>query len=61
MGQITIEIPQNISRKFRIMSEESASKILSALERLAHKEMDEDEDLLGVWDTPEKSAEKVPA
>lgn len=61
MGQITIEIPQNISRNFRIISEESASKILFALERLAHKEMDEDEDLLGVWEIPEKPVNKIPA
>jgi len=61
MGQITIEIPQNISRNFRIISEESADKILSALERLAHKEMDEDEDLLGVWELPEKPVNKIPA
>jgi hypothetical protein len=38
MGQITIEIPQNINRNYQIVSESSAQKFLSYLEELIKEE-----------------------
>jgi sulfatase maturation enzyme AslB (radical SAM superfamily) len=38
MGEITIEIPQELNRKYRLVSESSARKVLSNLERLVKKE-----------------------
>ncbi|CAN5322536.1 hypothetical protein BH10ACI1_BH10ACI1_34330 [soil metagenome] len=60
MGQIIIEIPQDVNRKYRIESEDSAQKFLSNLERLMPKEKpDEDEDILGLWTVPEKVKQKT--
>jgi len=48
MGQIIIEIPQNVNRTYRIVSEDAAKKLLETLERHAQKE-EENEDILGLW------------
>lgn len=62
MGQIIIEIPQAGQQKFRIISEESAGKIISALERIMQKEiLEDDEDILGIWTVREKNAKKTAA
>ncbi|HMS39973.1 MAG TPA: hypothetical protein PKE69_07100 [Pyrinomonadaceae bacterium] len=59
MGKIIIEIPQNVNRTYRIVSEDSAKKLLTNLERLIEKEISvEDEDILGVWAMPPKSTKK---
>jgi hypothetical protein len=53
MGQIIIEIPQNVRRTYRIVSEEMAEKLLENLERLKDKQKkEEDEDILGLWTAP---------
>lgn len=55
MGQIIIEIPQNVRRTYRIASEETAKKLLENLERVTEKEKEaEDEDILGLWTAPKK-------
>ncbi len=60
MGQITIEIPQNVNRTYRIVSEDSAKKLLSNLELLLKKEAAaEDEDILSLWTVPKKSIKKT--
>lgn len=60
MGQIIIEIPQNVNRTYRIVSEDSAQKLLLNLERLLQKEkLAEDEDILGLWTVPEKAVKKT--
>lgn len=62
MGKIIIEIPQNVNRTYRIVSEDSAKKLLVNLERLIEKEISvEDEDILGVWTMPPKSTKKKTA
>ena len=62
MGKIIIEIPQNVNRTYRIVSEDSAKKLLTNLERLIEKEtLAEDEDILGVWNVPKKSTKKKTA
>ena len=59
MGQIIIEIPQAVNRTYRIDSEDSANKLLSNLERLLKKEKAiEDEDILSLWNEPEKLVKK---
>ena len=59
MGQIIIEVPQDVSRTYRIGSEEAAKKLLSNLERLLKKEPPvEDEDILGLWTAPKKLVQK---
>ncbi|MEP6900813.1 MAG: hypothetical protein ABJA66_03625 [Actinomycetota bacterium] len=53
MGQIIIEIPQDVSRTYRIVSEEAAKKLLVNLERITEREKEtEDEDILSLWTTP---------
>ncbi len=59
MGQIIIEVPQDVTRKYRIVSEEAAKKLLSNLERLLKMEtVVEDEDILGLWTNPNKLVKK---
>lgn len=59
MGQIIIEIPQNVRRTYRIISENVAKKLLENLERITEKEKDfEDEDILGLWTAPKKLVKK---
>ena len=60
MGQITIEIPQKISRKFRIVSESSARKMLSEIEHLVKAENSiDDDEILGLWSDRPESAEEI--
>ena len=59
MGQIIIEIPQAVNRTYRITSENSAKKLLLNLERLLKQEKAiEDEDILSLWNEPEKLVKK---
>jgi hypothetical protein len=59
MGQITIEIPQAVNRTYRIISEDSAKKLLANLERILKKEKAiEDEDILSLWTEPMKLVKK---
>ncbi len=59
MGQIIIEVPQDVNLTYRIVSEESAKKLLSNLERLVKKEPAvEDEDILGLWTVSKKLVKK---
>lgn len=39
MGQITIDIPQNVNRKYRIVSENSAKEFLLYLESLTKEQV----------------------
>ncbi len=60
MGQITIEIPQRVNKNYRIVSENSAKKVLSNLERLVKKENSvEDDEILGLWADREESVEEI--
>ena len=60
MGQITIEIPQSVNRTYRIVSEDSAKKVLSNLELLVKKENDiDDNEILGLWSDREESVEEI--
>lgn len=60
MGQITIEIPQSVNRKYRIVSESSARKVLSNLEQMLKKENSiEDDEILGLWADRDQSAEEI--
>jgi hypothetical protein len=60
MGQITIEIPQKINRKYRIASESSAKEVISKLEKLVKEEnrVDDDE-ILGLWADRKESVEEI--
>jgi hypothetical protein len=59
MGRIIIEIPQAVNRTYRIVSEDSAKKLLANLERLLKKEKAiEDEDILSLWSEPMKLVKK---
>jgi hypothetical protein len=59
MGQIIIEIPQNVNRTYRIASEDAAQKVLEDLERIRESEKDfEDEDILGLWSAPSPFVKK---
>jgi hypothetical protein len=57
MGQIIIEIPQDVNRAYRIVSENTAKKLLETLERHTEKEQ-ENEDILGLWTAPKPLAKK---
>lgn len=60
MGQIIIEIPQDVSRTYRIVSEDAAKKLLSNLERILKREnaIDEEE-ILSLWTVSNKTIEKT--
>lgn len=53
MGQIIIEIPQDGTHVYEIHNTERVKKLLSVLEQIAEIEKDEEEDILGLWTTPE--------
>ena len=60
MGQITIEIPQSVNRNYRIVSEDSARKVLSKLEILLKEENKiEHDEILGLWADREESVEEI--
>ncbi|MGI8786786.1 MAG: hypothetical protein ACR2HG_03350 [Pyrinomonadaceae bacterium] len=60
MGQITIEIPQSVNRKYRIVSESSAKKVLSNLEHLVEQENKiDDDEILGLWADRKESVEEI--
>jgi hypothetical protein len=60
MGEITIEIPQKVSRKYRIVSEDSAREVLSKLEKIVEKENQVgDDEIPGLWADRKKSAEEI--
>ena len=65
MGLITIEIPQKISRKFRIeASDETVNEILFQLEKLIREKTiaapEEDPNgILGLWADRPESAEEI--
>lgn len=53
MGQIIIEIPLNGTHAYKIQNEERVKKLLSVLKEIMEIEQDEEEDILGLWTTPE--------
>lgn len=60
MGQITIEIPQSINRKYRIVSKNSANKVLSEIESLLEQEnKTEDNEILGLWADRDESVAEI--
>ena len=60
MGQITIEIPQSVNRSYRLVSENSAKKVLSSLERLVKTENEvSDDEILGLWGDRKESVEDI--
>ncbi len=60
MGVITIEIPQGVNRKYRIVSEDSADEVLSKLESLVKNENKiDDDEILGLWSDRKESAEEI--
>ena len=60
MGQITIEIPQKITRTYRLVSENPANKVLSNLDQMVTQEnLVEDDEILGLWVEREESVEEI--
>lgn len=60
MGQITIEIPQKLNRTYRLISENSARKVLSNLDQMVKQENSvEDDEILGLWADREESVEEI--
>lgn len=60
MGQITIEIPQKINRTYRLVSEDSAKKVLSSLDKMVKQENSvEDDEILGLWADRDESVKKI--
>ena len=60
MGQITIEIPQSVNRNYRLVSEESAKKVLSNVEHLVKQENEiADDEVLGLWSDRKETAEEI--
>lgn len=60
MGEITIEIPQEVNRTYRIVSEDSAHEVLSKLDLLVKEANHIDDDgILGLWADREESAEEI--
>lgn len=72
MGQVTIEIPQNINRFYRVKDSEFSEQLLRELEENSNEEkipaiipprrnsLKEDSDkVLGIWADREESAEEI--
>jgi hypothetical protein len=60
MEQITIEIPQKLNRTYRLISENSARKVLSNLDQMVKQENSvEDDEILGLWADREESVEEI--
>ncbi|MDQ3635404.1 MAG: hypothetical protein ACR2MD_18525 [Aridibacter sp.] len=60
MGQITIEIPQKTSKTYRIVSEDSAKRIISNIEIEVTKENSvEDDEILGLWADRDETVEEI--
>ncbi len=60
MGQITIEIPQKLNRTYRLVSENSAKKVLSNIEQMVKQENSvEDDEILGLWADRKESVEEI--
>jgi hypothetical protein len=60
MGQITIEIPQKLTRTYRIASERAAQIVLSNLEQMAKQENSiEEDEILGLWADRQESVEEI--
>ncbi len=60
MGQITIEIPQKDSMTYRIVTEDSAKRIISSIETEVTKENSvEDDEILGLWSDREETVEEI--
>lgn len=60
MGQITIEILQNLNRTYRIVSENSAKKVLSNPEQsVKRKNPVKDNEILGLWADKKESVEEI--
>lgn len=63
MGQITIDVPQNVRHHFRLISEDSVKELAAKIEELIQKEFKFDEDnILELWadgkeTTPQRSRE----
>lgn len=53
MGQIIIEIPQSDMHVYEIHNVERVKRLISVLEQITEIEKDEEEDILGLWTTPE--------
>ena len=73
MGQLVIEVPQNINRSYRINSEERGAKILRELEDLTedsaripaiippsrHSLEEDGNAVLGIWSDREETADEI--
>ena len=60
MGQITIEIPQSVNRSYRIISKDSAEKVLSKIDLLVKQENKvNDDEILGLWADRKESVEEM--
>lgn len=53
MGRITIEIPLKGEYQYQIHNEARVKKLLTVLEQIVEREKEEEEDILGLWTTPE--------
>lgn len=60
MGQITIEVPQELNKTYRIVSEDSAKEILEQVDVMVKKANHVKKNgLLGLWADREESAEEI--
>jgi hypothetical protein len=60
MGQITIEIPQSVNKKYRIVSESSAKEVLSKLDLIVKRENKiDDDEILGLWAGRKESVAEI--
>lgn len=58
MGSLTIEIPLEVNRTFRVEDKQDAEKLLRELESLNKKKSAFD-DVLGIWAGREEKEEKL--
>ncbi len=66
MGVITIEVPQKVTKSYRLVSEESARGVIENLDMLVGKRNGKKNkdgidlsDIVGIWANREESAEEI--
>jgi hypothetical protein len=65
MGEVVVELPLDVKRRFRIMNAEDAAAAIEQLEKLEKKGLDSaqtevtDDEVLGVWADRTESPDEI--
>lgn len=54
MGRITVYLPQQFERTYKIRNAETAQRLIASLDEIVELERDEEDDILGIWSPPKR-------